>query len=84
MVLTGSATSLSLIGLIRTVRLGGGANDFFLKIFMLQNCLRGLLPKNLQNVAKGGTAPRLVVLTMTICGPYAPSLQLLYPPRPHI
>ncbi len=31
--------------------------------------LRGLLPKNLQNVAKGGTAPRLVVPTMTICGP---------------
>ena len=26
--------------------------------------LRGLLPKNLQNVAKGGTAPRLVVPTM--------------------
>ena len=31
--------------------------------------LRGLLPKNLQKVAKGGTAPRLVVPTMIICGP---------------
>ncbi len=37
--------------------------------FFAQNSLRGLIPKNLQNVATGSMAPRPVVPTMTIYGP---------------
>ena len=45
-----------------------GGSDFCLFLpHSYDLILRGLLPKNLQNVAKGGTAPRLVVPTMTVC-----------------
>ncbi len=48
----------------------------------IDEMLKGLIYKNLQIAAEGGMAPRQMVPTAIIW--YAPSPQLLYPPRPHI